>query len=476
MGLFFQDAINRVLTKKMEERFMVQKILIAIFILLYQIFPFNTTSELVNLNDTTLLVIPGGDSCGNERCNKDVLAFAGMTYDHHRHKILAFGGGHSTNYGNALMTASNEKLGGLTYNGLTYAGSRHTYDGIEMAPDTNIVVLGQAFEFKGCVALSNTVYETYYKGGSGLFTMDPGAGEWEVSDEAGLAMAYCYSAFNPQESDWLYYGNSGYTSEFFKLNWKTHEIVKLASRPSGSRQVDHSMTYCPTTHSFYSFPCGSSGGNGNVIRYDLLTGTWHTMNPTGPAPNTYSINVVWDDINKVLACFDNSTDDFCYYSPVENKWYQVDQNMSMARLFHHHIYDPVNNVHIMIGAESWSWKTYAYKFSDEPGTFPGTGMTTAVETGISSAGIVLRVSPNPFSSTTVIKISSKFKVQSSKFKVFDASGRLIRDLSEEINGKSKVSLKWDGRDFNDKPVGPGLYFLRLTYGNVKKDFKMVLVK
>jgi hypothetical protein len=481
---------------------MVRSGILAVIILVFQVFAFDTTPTLVNLGDTTLMEIPNTDSIGNRRIAADILDFGGMAYDHHRHKILVQGGGHSTSYpsevvefdfatltwsylmdpvdcgvaytaANALMTASNEKLGGFTYNGLTYAGSRHTYDGIEMAPDTNILVLGQSFEFKGCVALSNTIYETYYKGGSGLFTLDPAAGEWEVSDEAGLAMPYCYSAFNPQEPDWLYYGNSGYTSEFFKLNWKTHEKVQMASRPSGSRLVDHSMTYCPVTHSFYSFPCGSSGGNANVFRYDLLAGTWHTMNPAGPAPNTYSINVVWDSKNGVFACFDNSTDDFCYYSPVENRWYQIDQDHNMARLFHHHIYDPVNNVHIMIGRESWHWKTYAYKFSDTPGEFPGTAVET--RTGIRT-GAVIGVSPNPCVTGARIILCSKFKMQSSKFKIYNTSGRLIRDLSKELGNARNISLRWDGRDFQGRPVSAGVYILRLTGAGTVSQVKLAMVK
>ena len=108
--------------------------------------------------------------------------------------------------------------------------------------------------------------------------------------------------------------------------------------------------------------------------FDPIKETWEHKTPTGELPHSYDRDIVWDELQKVFVCFPRKGG-VHYYSPAENKWYrpkvtgEVDE--LLRRVWHHHIYDPVNNVHIGIG---YRWRTFAFKFSDKAGKFPGTGM------------------------------------------------------------------------------------------------------
>lgn len=352
-----------------------------------------STPELKGLPQQTLkILIPNGGYKGDA----NVLDFSGMVYDHHRHKILAFGGGHATarfpnsvhefdpvtlkwtaltpdvppgEYvaANAVKTAEGLKLGGVKWQGKQWAGSRHTYDGLVVLPDKDVMVSVQAQEFQSGACPPD--YAKDYQGGSGLWTFDPVKKEWSVSEKAGCAVGYCYADVSPKRPELIYFG-SAFNDAFFCLNVKTLEVKKLADRISASAGSDMSMTWYPEKDTFLAFPSEPSGKTGvRVIEYDPARNIWADRKAEGEAPNTYSINVPYDSANKVFVCFNNG---FChYYSPMENKWYKLDKKLEMKRLYHHHVYDPVNNVHIAVGGQ---WETYAFKLSDEPGKLPGTGL------------------------------------------------------------------------------------------------------
>jgi flagellar hook assembly protein FlgD len=60
--------------------------------------------------------------------------------------------------------------------------------------------------------------------------------------------------------------------------------------------------------------------------------------------------------------------------------------------------------------------------------------------------------------------------------VYDAQGKLVRQLANtEMDGGFK-SFTWDGRDGLGVAVGSGVYFCRLNAGKQHLTQKMVLVK
>jgi len=94
----------------------------------------------------------------------------------------------------------------------------------------------------------------------------------------------------------------------------------------------------------------------------------------------------------------------------------------------------------------------------------------------------IMVYPNPFRNHLVIKFqipgqgvaSSQKSVVS--LKIYDASGRMVRDLSRlTVNGERSTIL-WDGKDDSGRRLASGVYFIRLEDGEFKDTEKVILLK
>ncbi len=72
--------------------------------------------------------------------------------------------------------------------------------------------------------------------------------------------------------------------------------------------------------------------------------------------------------------------------------------------------------------------------------------------------------PNPFSTETVIAFTLTADAEELALKVYSTAGRLVRDLSDEIQSHvvGYVEVIWDGRDDHGDSVANGVYYLKLT--------------
>lgn len=440
-------------------------------------FPINPT--LSDMADNSFKELSHAGNIAYDYADCQILSFAGMVYDERRHKILAFGGGHATavfpnsvvefdfsilgwnriinnvncitayTRENALLNSGYKKLGGFRYDGNIYAGSRHTYDGLAMAADTSIMLCMQAQEFPGCNGWDVNEYSSYYRDGNGLFTLDPVAKKWSVGDSVNIAQQYSYAEVNPNEPDLVYVG-SAYYGNFQAVNWKTGHIFPKSTVRFGASS-DMTITYYPERNSFLAFP------RSQIWEYSITANRWTQLNPTGTIPDCYSLNVAYDNLNKVFCCFYNN--DFYYFSPIETKWYKMGDSLPITRLFHHHIYDPIDNVHVMAGTGSGpSWHNYAYKFSDTPGKFPGTGLGSAIEeraTPFAENALSIDASPNPFSAKTTMRMNRAMK-NGFNLCIYNIKGERLSDLTESVRNRS---VSWS-------PAGlpSGVYVARLSAG------------
>ena len=214
-------------------------------------------------------------------------------------------------------------------------------------------------------------YRSHYKAGSGLWLFDPVEREWSVSEKDGLAAHYAMAECTPKQPDWIFVFGKGANHA---VNWKTGQVRKLKA-PSG-RGGFVGMTYYPVDESFLCFPCsGKQPANTKILKYDIARDQWKEIPARGDVPFTFDINVVYDERQKVFACFSRGY--FYYWSPAQEKWYklqeQIDPRLDNRPVRHHHIYDPVNNLHIVLAnVPNPRWLTIAFKFSDTPGKHPGT--------------------------------------------------------------------------------------------------------
>lgn len=84
-------------------------------------------------------------------------------------------------------------------------------------------------------------------------------------------------------------------------------------------------------------------------------------------------------------------------------------------------------------------------------------------------------SPNPFNPSTAIRFHTR-KDGDYTLKIFDISGKLVRNLA---SGKARAGLNqavWDGKNSAGKMAGAGMYYFRLVCGKKTISGKMVFVK
>ena len=92
-----------------------------------------------------------------------------------------------------------------------------------------------------------------------------------------------------------------------------------------------------------------------------------------------------------------------------------------------------------------------------------------------SAGLDLRVGPNPFNPSTQVS----FRLESAAFveaRVYDIAGRVVRTLADAPLPPGDHRLLWDGRDSRGATASSGVYFLRLRAGAELHRIKLILAK
>src|SRR5262245_32042786 len=83
--------------------------------------------------------------------------------------------------------------------------------------------------------------------------------------------------------------------------------------------------------------------------------------------------------------------------------------------------------------------------------------------------------PNPFNPATTIR----FTLPSSehvRLDVYDAAGRRVRTLVDEVRARGPHQVEWDGRDEHAVALASGIYFYRLTARGFAESKKMALLK
>jgi hypothetical protein len=94
--------------------------------------------------------------------------------------------------------------------------------------------------------------------------------------------------------------------------------------------------------------------------------------------------------------------------------------------------------------------------------------------------LVLQVSPNPFRNFTNIRYTihnSGYTIQEPRLRIFDVSGRLVKNLGQEsvIQNQGSV-ISWYGDDEAGRRVASGVYFVRLSAAESSTTRKVLLVR
>jgi hypothetical protein len=83
--------------------------------------------------------------------------------------------------------------------------------------------------------------------------------------------------------------------------------------------------------------------------------------------------------------------------------------------------------------------------------------------------------PNPFNPSTTIPFSlvSQERVT---LRVYDARGKLVRSLKNDVMPAGLHEVVWDGRDDSGSQMATGVYFVRFHAGSYKMTKKVVMLK
>jgi len=132
----------------------------------------------------------------------------------------------------------------------------------------------------------------------------------------------------------------------------------------------------------------------------------------------------------------------------------------------------------------WRWGSgYYYKVSavDVHGNESGFALLRPEEiTGTETprapeASYLSQNFPNPFNPMTKIVFGLSAPAHVS-LRIYEASGRLVRELVNEARPAARYEEVWDGRDGAQRQVSSGIYFYRLDAGSFTETKKMILLR
>jgi uncharacterized membrane protein len=93
---------------------------------------------------------------------------------------------------------------------------------------------------------------------------------------------------------------------------------------------------------------------------------------------------------------------------------------------------------------------------------------------LASGTMALRVWPNPTRGATNVAFV-RGAAGPTRVSVYDAAGRLVRQVAEGESPRGEARVVWDGRDRNGGKVAPGVYYLRVEGDRARESRKLVVV-
>jgi len=105
-----------------------------------------------------------------------------------------------------------------------------------------------------------------------------------------------------------------------------------------------------------------------------------------------------------------------------------------------------------------------------------TGVKEMTTIPLSDKTMLRSITPNPFKKTTDIRYQIA-DISNVEMKIYDITGRLVKDLSEQLSAIGyQSSVKWDGTDAEGIHVGAGIYFVEMRTDSYCTTEKILYLK
>lgn len=260
------------------------------------------------------------------------------------------------------------------------------------------------------------------------------------------------------------------------------ELPDLGAAPVGRWQ--HAAIYDPVRDRMVIFGgdwCGECPRN-DVWAFSLANMTWSDLTPDEQGPTgRIAPSAMYDAERDRMVVFGGLEFFAIELRPTNDTWalplkgsptwtkLEPTGTLPEPRGRHPAIHDPVGDRLVAFGGDAWwgqlrndlvmlSWP----KSSSSPGA--------------SAPRLVLGPTyPNPFNCGTTIAfdLPSPTRV---RLRLFDVSGRLVRELSSMELGPGAHQLPWDGRDERGTSANSGVYTCVLEAGAVRQARRLVLIR
>ncbi|MBW2733738.1 MAG: hypothetical protein JRH20_15225 [Deltaproteobacteria bacterium] len=360
---------------------------------------FRTNPTLATLNDNQARDL-GTYACpsivAGEPSNlcQHITDYSGFVYNAHSHRMMMFGGGHSSTSTDdvvifdfdlltwtssytptpcAAMTLANYDVATATWTSTGHPVSRHTYDKLVIHPaNDRLVVVGGRAMGAPCVAFqAESEHEAGY---DAISFYNPLTKTWRNTGFKRPWHGYAATEIDPQTGQLIIFD----TLKVWSFDLDTLEVVHSKSHGIAGLGIDHSLVYYPPTDTFYSIR-GDHGYAVYEIKLDRSDFSQSSVKqlpaPTGDAPPipddqfyVYYGGYAYDSHNEVIGggVRDGS---FYIFFPRENRWEKevvdiVNPSSPVGDVaFHALDYDPINNVFIFINRDYQAGpKTFAYRY------------------------------------------------------------------------------------------------------------------
>ena len=240
----------------------------------------------------------------------------------------------------------------------------------------------------------------------------------------------------------------------------------------------------------------NAGGNmylegGDVWYYDPM-GSGYNFCPL------FGIQAVSDgtgDCGPVAGEVGTFTQDMIFQYGGENSWIDHINPTGTGFLIFH---DTDNNYNCGVANDAGTYKTVGLSFELGGLVDAGAGntrqdlldsimtffeITTGVEeiTKLDAKAPLLQLSPNPFTYFTDIRYQITDNGNTSnnakaELKIFDASGRMVKDFALSSVIGHPLSVKWDGTDQRNRKLSAGVYFVQLQTETHTESQKAILIE
>ncbi len=303
-----------------------------------------------------------------------------------------------------------------------------------------------------------------------------------------------------------------YYSFYQNSNWSNP--VSITSNPGEAITPQITSDPYGTVHLVWS---DNRDGNYEILHKSLVSGIWSpaenisekeglSSSPHIVCTQDASIHTIWYDwaedsiyssphilyrrYNPTLASLSNSISVRVNYSTVTISAARTKDKLTLFKTLAPYsvpVKLTATEFNRYIWSESLSSGKHSYILQNIKGTEVHYSQPIEVTIPNENLSLTLNVSPNPFTKKVEIRmqIPEITKMDNRNFpisqfpislRIYDASGRLVKNLAIS-NFKFPVSkVTWDGRDSKDKLTPPGIYFLKLKYGQTWLSKKLVRIR